>query len=192
MNANAVSLAPALFLDRDGVININHGYVHKRENFEFIDGIFDLARAAHERGMRIVVVTNQAGIGRGYYGVPEFLALTAWMEARFAEAGGPIAATYFCPHHPEAAIDALRRDCDCRKPQPGMLLQAQRDLGIDLPNSMLVGDAPTDIVAAKRAGVGTTVRFGEAHPVEDEDEEAQPTIRFARHADIAAWLRQIR
>ena len=144
----------ALFLDRDGVINVNHGYVHTPEQTDWIPGIFELARAARAAGFVIVVVTNQAGIARGYYDVGQFERYTRWMHARFEQEGAPLLATYYCPHHPEAGTGALRVSCTCRKPEPGMLLAAIADWQIDPARSILVGDKPSDIEAARRAGVG--------------------------------------
>jgi D-glycero-D-manno-heptose 1,7-bisphosphate phosphatase len=151
---------PALFLDRDGVINVDHGYVYRPEDVEFINGIFELVVAANEAGYMVVVVTNQAGIGRGYYSEAQFHALTAWMKARFSEQGGHLDAVYFCPFHPEHGIGEYRRESDCRKPAPGMLLQAWRELNIDLANSILVGDKATDMMAGQAAGVGTLLHLG--------------------------------
>lgn len=147
----------ALFLDRDGVINQDRGCVHRIEDFHFIDGIFELCRAATGSGMAIIVVTNQAGIGRRIYSEADFQRLTGWMVARFADEGAKIDQVYFCPHHPTHGIGGYRRECSCRKPSPGMILQARDDHGICLPNSILIGDKEWDIVAAKAAGVGTTV-----------------------------------
>ena len=144
----------ALFLDRDGVINANHGYVHAPERTDWLPGIFERVRLAHAAGYMPVVVTNQAGIGRGYYDEAAFLDYTAWMHARFAEQGAPLLATYWCPHHPDAGIGDYRIACVCRKPAPGMLLAAARDFGIDLTASMLVGDSPSDMDAGRAAGVG--------------------------------------
>lgn len=149
----------ALFLDRDGVVNVNHGYVHAPGQVAWVDGIFELAREAHEAGLLLVVATNQAGIARGYYDEATFLAFTRWMHERFREAGAPLLATYYCPHHPTAGIGDLRRDCRCRKPQPGMLLAAAEDLGIDLGLSLLVGDSASDVAAAAAAGVGRAHLF---------------------------------
>ncbi len=118
---------PALLLDRDGVINLDHGYVHTVENFEFIDGIFDVVVAANRRGYIVVVVTNQAGIGRGYYSEAQFNALTDWMKSRFTAHGGEIRAVYYCPHHPEHGDYKYRIHCKCRKPSPGMILTAKDD-----------------------------------------------------------------
>ena len=143
----------ALFLDRDGVINVNHGYVHTPENTEWIAGIFDRVREAHAAGYRPIVVTNQAGIGRGYYDEPAFLAYSAWMHKRFAEQGAPLLATYWCPHHAEAGQGEYRVDCACRKPAPGMLLAAARTFDLDLPRSVLVGDKASDLEAGRAAGL---------------------------------------
>lgn len=153
-------LRPALFLDRDGVINVEKNYVHRIEDFEFLDGIFDLCRAAAERNMPIVVVTNQAGIGRGYYSEAQFLTLTDWMQARFEEERAPVAAVYCCPYHPEHGLGAYRKESFDRKPNPGMLLRARDELGLDLGRSILIGDKSSDIAAAKAAGVGLTVLLG--------------------------------
>lgn len=143
----------ALFLDRDGVVNVDHGYVHTVERFDFVDGIFDLCRTAVAYGWVPVVVTNQAGIGRGYYSEAEFETLTRWMRARFEAEGAPIAAVYHCPYHPEHGVGRYRLDSFDRKPQPGMLLRAREELGLDLAASMMIGDTASDMLAARRAGV---------------------------------------
>ena len=151
---------PALFLDRDGVINIEKNYVHKIEDFEFIDGIFDLCRLAIQLDMLIVVVTNQAGIGRGYYSEMQFQALTDWMRSRFEEERAPISAVYFCPYHPEHGVGAYRKESFDRKPNPGMFIRARDDLALDLPRSIMIGDKGSDIDAAKAAGVGLKILLG--------------------------------
>ena len=144
----------ALLLDRDGVINVNHGYVHTPAVTDWIPGIFERVAQAHARGWLPIVVTNQAGIGRGYYDEAAFLDYTAWMHARFSERRAPLLATFWCPHHPDAGMGVYRTACACRKPQPGMLLAAARTFGLDLSASMLVGDADSDLEAARAAGVG--------------------------------------
>ena len=154
---------PALFLDRDGVINVDYGYVHTPENFHFIEGIFDLVSAARQAGYLVVVVTNQAGIGRGYYSEAQFHDLTHWMKGRFAEQGGQIDGVYFCPYHPEHGVGAYRRESEFRKPAPGMLLQAETELGIDLEQSVLIGDKLSDMAAGRSAGVGTLLHFCGEH-----------------------------
>ena len=160
MESPSSRLRPALFLDRDGVINVEKNYVHRIEDFEFLDGIFGLCRAAAERNMPIVVVTNQAGIGRGYYSEAQFLTLTDWMRARFEEERAPVAAVYFCPYHPEQGVGTYRKESFDRKPNPGMFLRARDELGLDLARSILIGDKASDIAAAKAAGVGLTVLLG--------------------------------
>jgi len=144
---------PALFLDRDGVINIDHGYVHRREHFHFIPGIFELVRRANEHDFHVVIVTNQAGIARGYYSEFTFARLTHWMLSRFCDAGARIDAIYHCPHHPTAGLGIHRQNCYCRKPQPGLLLQAMAELDIAVTHSILIGDRPTDMLAGQRAGI---------------------------------------
>lgn len=151
---------PALFLDRDGVINVEKNYVHHIEDFEFLDGIFDLCRAASKSNMPIVVVTNQAGIGRGYYSEAQFLTLTDWMRARFEEEGVHVAAVYYCPYHPDQGVGKYRKESFDRKPNPGMFLRARDELGLDLACSILIGDKASDIAAAKAAGVGLSVLLG--------------------------------
>lgn len=160
MGALPPQLRPALFLDRDGVINVEKNYVHRIEDFEFLNGIFDLCRAAAERNMPIVVVTNQAGIGRGYYSEAQFQMLTNWMKARFEEARAPVTAVYSCPYHPEHGVGSYRKESFDRKPNPGMLLRARDELGLDLARSILIGDKASDIAAAKAAGVGITLQLG--------------------------------
>lgn len=157
----------SLLLDRDGVINVNHGYVHTVDRTDWVPGIFELAADARRAGFVLVVVTNQAGIGRGYYTDALFQDYARWMHGEFASRGTPLLATYYCPDHPEAALPAYRVDSGCRKPQPGMLLAAARDWEIDLGASVLVGDQPGDIEAARRAGVGTSFLLAQDGGFED-------------------------
>lgn len=151
----------ALFLDRDGVINIDHGYVHRVEDFEFIPGIFELVALANRLGYLVIVVTNQAGIGRGYYTEDDFHKLTRWMKTEFLSRGAHIDDVYFSPFHPEHGLGGYCKESDCRKPRPGMLLQAQKDYDIDLGRSLLVGDKPSDMEAGRAAGVSTLIQLAE-------------------------------
>ena len=151
----------ALFLDRDGVINVNHGYVHKSENFDFIDDIFEVARKAFANHYKLVVITNQAGIGRGYYSEQQFQKLTKWMCREFLNVGAPIQKVYFSPFHPMAGLGVYKKDDISRKPRPGMILQAKQELNLDLENSVLIGDKPSDIQAGIAAGVGTNILFSQ-------------------------------
>jgi len=138
----------ALFLDRDGVINIDKHHLYKIEDFEFVDGIFDVCEYYQERGYIIIVVTNQAGIARGLYQDADFQKLSSWMIAQFRENGIEISRIYHCPHHPD-----FTGPCACRKPEPGMLLQAQKDFNIDLEASILIGDKQSDLDAGRAAGI---------------------------------------
>lgn len=154
-----MSGSPALFLDRDGVINIDHAYVHRPEEFEFIDGIFTLCRKAKQLGYLIIVITNQAGIGRGYYTEGDFLKLTDWMNDTFLDEGVTIDKVYFCPYHPEHGVGEYKRESDCRKPEPGMIIKAVEEHDIDLSRSVLVGDKESDIKAGLTAGVGCNILY---------------------------------
>ena len=143
----------ALFLDRDGVINHDYGYVHKQADFVFVDGIFELALAAKQRGYLLIVVTNQAGIGRGYYSEADFAGLMAWVKQCFAERGAALDAIFYCPCHASHGIGKYKKESFFRKPQPGMLLQAAKEHRLHLPSSALVGDSPKDIQAGLAAGL---------------------------------------
>jgi D-glycero-D-manno-heptose 1,7-bisphosphate phosphatase len=147
----------ALFLDRDGVINVDTGHLYRRESFEFIPGIFELCRAAQTMGYLLVVVTNQAGIARGYYSESDFNELTDWMMDQFADEKVRITRLYYCPYHPVFGVGRYKRDSPDRKPNPGMLLRAQSDLDLDLASSIFIGDKLSDIQAGYAAGVGTQI-----------------------------------
>jgi D-glycero-D-manno-heptose 1,7-bisphosphate phosphatase len=161
-----VSRNRAIFLDRDGVINVNHGYVHRPENFDFMDGIFDAASAAHAQHYKLVVITNQAGIARGYYSEQQFHELTHWMFDQFAMQGAPVAKVYFSPYHPTAGIGEYKKDDISRKLHPGMILQAQQELNLDLENSILIGDKASDVQAGIASGMGTNILLAQSDPIE--------------------------
>jgi D-glycero-D-manno-heptose 1,7-bisphosphate phosphatase len=150
---------PALFLDRDGVINIDFGYVYLPRDFQFIEGVFDLVATAKQLGYLVVVVTNQAGIGRGYYSEQQFHYLTQWMRAKFKENGSAIDAVYFCPFHSKHGIGHYRTKSFFRKPAPGMFLLAEFELEIDMEQSILIGDKPSDMAAGLAAGIKTLLHF---------------------------------
>lgn len=143
----------ALFLDRDGVVNVNLGYVHSARETEWLPGIFELCEAARAAGYLLVVITNQAGIARGRYNEQVFIDYTRWVHAEFASRGTPIAVTFYCPHHPTAGVGLARIDCECRKPRPGMILAAAAALDLELENCIMVGDQLSDMEAARLAGV---------------------------------------
>ncbi len=176
-------MCKALFLDRDGVINVDRENVHRVEDFAFVDGIMELCNTARDLGFRLVIVTNQGGIGRDLYSETDFAKLTEWMVARFAERGIVIARVYHCPYHPERGVGHYRRRSYFRKPNPGMILKARDALGLDLGASVLVGDKDSDIEAGRTAGVGCNVLYA---PVSEADTHADHV--FSSLADIARWL----
>lgn len=147
----------ALFLDRDGVINVDKHYVYRVEDCEFIEGIFDLCRKAKQDGYLVIVVTNQAGIAKGKYTEEDYFKFRDYVHAEFVKQGCPIDAEYYCPYHTDAVIEKYCKDSEDRKPNPGMILKAQKDFDIDLSQSILIGDKETDIEAGKRANVGKLI-----------------------------------
>jgi len=170
----------ALFLDRDGVINVEKEYLYKIEDFEFIDGIFELCKHYQELGYEIFVVTNQSGIARGYYTEDDFHLLTSWMEKEFVKKDIYIKKVYYCPHHP-----SISGECMCRKPHPGMLLEAQKEFGIDLEHSILVGDKERDIEAALHAGLLESYLFDEHHTTKSSKATKIVTkLKDIYHADF--------
>jgi D-glycero-D-manno-heptose 1,7-bisphosphate phosphatase len=144
----------ALFLDRDGVINIEKDYLYKIEDFIFIDGIFDLCKYFIKQGYLIFIVTNQSGIARKYYSENDFEILTTWMLKEFSQHDIVITEVYHCPHHPD-----ISGSCECRKPKPDMLYKAQREFNIDLSSSVIIGDKERDIQAGHNAGLKKSYLF---------------------------------
>lgn len=141
----------ALFLDRDGVINIDYGHVHKIEDFDFIDGIFQLCEYYQSNGYLIIIVTNQAGISKGLYDISQYEILTNWMIGEFKKKDIIIDKVYFCPDHPNS-------NSKCRKPEPGMLISAINEFNIDPSKSFLYGDKDSDIEAGRSAGVKNLIK----------------------------------
>ncbi|MCE7537188.1 D-glycero-beta-D-manno-heptose 1,7-bisphosphate 7-phosphatase [Aliivibrio fischeri] len=178
---------PAVFIDRDGVINVDHGYVHKRDDFEYIDGVFEATKKLKEMGYLLVLVTNQSGIARGMFTEDQFEILTEWMDWNFADNGVDFDGIYYCPHHPEATVEKYKEACDCRKPNPGMLVSAQRFLDIDMENSIMIGDKKEDMMAAQAAGVGTRILVRTGKPVTEEG-EALATEVLDSVADVPKFL----
>ena len=174
----------ALFLDRDGVINIEKNYVYRIEEFEFTDGIFELCARAGKCGFKLIVITNQAGIARGYYTVSDYEHITEWMLDKFARKGIHIERVYYCPFHPTAGIGEYRRDSFDRKPNPGMILRARDEFGLDLAGSVLVGDKDSDLEAGRAAGVGYNVKFLHGEKVARVPER----LEFASLQAIGDWF----
>lgn len=159
------NLRPAIFLDRDGTLNKDHGYVHDSDQFEFIDGGIEALIQLKALGFVLVLVTNQSGIAKGKFTEQQFFTLTQWMDWSLADRGVDLDGIYYCPHHPEGRVQELRQHCDCRKPQPGMLLTASKELGLDIPASYMVGDKLEDMQAGAAAGVGYRVLVRTGKPI---------------------------
>ena len=149
----------AVFFDRDGVLNAEVGYLWTVDKFVWIDGARDAIKLCNERGLLTVVVTNQGGIARGLYTAREVDALHVFMQESLSEVGAHIDAFYFCPHHPEGVVAEFAVTCECRKPKPGLILQACRELDIDPTRSILFGDSDRDIAAARAAGLRDGIFF---------------------------------
>ena len=161
---------PAVFLDRDGTLIEEVGYLDRVDRIEWLPYGIDAVRLLNQAGYAVVIVTNQAGVARGLYGEADVQAVHAAIDARFARGGARIDAYYYCPHHPEGVVEAYRQACGCRKPATGMLDQARDALGIDVARSFVVGDRWSDVALGTRAGArGLLVRTGYGR-----DEEARP------------------
>lgn len=155
-----------VFLDRDGVINVEKDYLHKIDEFEFVEYVLDACKYLQDQGFQLVVITNQSGIGRGYYTKEDFDILTNWMVKEFASKDIKISGVYLCPHRPNDG-------CTCRKPLTGMIDQACNDLRIDLQNSWLIGDKGSDIECAKNANIPNTIQVKTGHNFDESKSKAK-------------------
>jgi D-glycero-D-manno-heptose 1,7-bisphosphate phosphatase len=155
-----------VFLDRDGVINKEVGYLHKVADFEFIEGVFDACQYFQSLGYQVIIVTNQSGIERGYYTEEDFHIVTDWMLKQFKHNGIEVLDVFYCPHNPES-------DCSCRKPKPGMFIQADDKHHIDMSNSWMIGDKEADIQAANSAGISNTILVKSGHEINEESSKAK-------------------
>ena len=176
----------ALFLDRDGVINVDYGYVYKVSAFDFMDGIFDLVKRANEQGYKVIVVTNQSGIGRGMYTESDLAELSQWMVLKFAQHGAIIDDVLYCPHHPKAELKKYKKVCECRKPNPGMFNTAAAQHNISLTNSIMVGDKLSDVEAAIKAGLQEVVWFspGFIEPIKIRSAESKIKSKYCKQTSI--------
>ena len=143
----------ALFLDRDGVINQEVGFLYRPDQVRFVDGVFSLCRTAQALGYRLIVVTNQSGIGRGLYTTDHFETLMEWMRGELRRENIELDAVYHCPYHPEHGLGDFKREHEDRKPSPGMLRRGAREFSLDLGQSVMIGDRCSDVAAANAAGL---------------------------------------
>lgn len=167
---------PAAFLDRDGVINEDRGYVHAIADFKLLPGVPGALRGLQDAGFALVVITNQSGLGRGYFSKDAYMALTSHMRNQLQQAGVTINGVYHCPHLPAEKGGK----CDCRKPLPGMINQAITDLSLDRTRSFMVGDKPSDVAAGRAAGLAATFQVG------GKNSDRRATAHFANLAACVA------
>lgn len=177
----------AVFLDRDGVINQDLGYVHTVDDFHYVEGVFEACKKLKDMGYKLVLVTNQSGIARGMFTEDEFLSLTEWMDWNFVDNGVEFDGIYYCPHHPTEGQGDYLQDCDCRKPKPGMFLSARDFLKIDMANSVMIGDKVADVQAAQAAGVGTSILVKTGKVITEEGEQLASAV-LNSIVDVPAWL----
>ena len=143
----------AVFFDRDGTLNEEVHYLHKIEDFKWIEGAIDAIKFCNDNGYLAIVITNQSGVARGYYPESDIMKLYNWMNNDLAKYGAHLDGIYYCPHYPTGKVKEYAIDCDCRKPKPGMLFKAKKDHNIDLKSSYLIGDGVRDVECAETAGV---------------------------------------
>ena len=159
-----------IFLDRDGVINKEINYLHKIDEFEFIEGVYETCRYLINLDYKIIIITNQSGIARGYFTENDFQIVTNWMIAEFKKNDVSILDIFHCPHLPDS-------NCKCRKPKPGMLLEAKYKYNIDMKNSWLIGDKENDIIAANSSGITNTILVKSGHKINELDSNAKYILK---------------
>ena len=158
-----------IFLDRDGTINVEKSYLHKWEDFEFEKNVIDGLKELKKMGYEFIVVTNQSGIARGYYSEDDLKALNNEMVKELKKHDIDILECHYCPHHPEKGLDQYKKNCDCRKPNPGMLLEGIKKYNVDIENSFMIGDKKSDLEAGKKAGLKSIlILTGYGKNIEDD------------------------
>jgi len=158
-----------IFLDRDGVINKEKNYLYKIEDFQFIDGVFDSLYYLTSLGYKLIIVSNQSGIGRGFYSINQFNKLNEWMLEKFSRNNISFLDVLICPHTDED-------NCNCRKPKPGLIIDSAKKYEIDLLDSFLIGDSERDIIAAKKSGIKTTILVRSGHKIDEKNTQANFVI----------------
>ena len=177
----------AVFLDRDGVINVDNGHVGRIADFILLPGVIEALKQLQDSGFKLVIVTNQSGIARGYYSEADFLDLTGQMLAQFGKFGITIDKTYYCPHHPDFSNEEEAQLCGCRKPEPGMINQACSELALDPDRSFLIGDKESDILAGKAAGVRVNLLVRTGRAISKETEKLANRV-FPSLCEAAEWI----
>ena len=162
------------FVDRDGVINKEVGYLHEISKFEFIEGVIDGLKTIIDEGYEIIIITNQSGIGRGMYDINTFETLNDWMLKQFESKGVKILDVFFCPHSPD-------ENCNCRKPKPGLFLEAQKKFNINMEESWSVGDKETDVEAASLSGISNKVLVRSGHKINEKNTNSNFIINSLKH-----------
>lgn len=174
----------ALFLDRDGVINIDHGYTYKTSEFNMLDGVIEGLHAIAHLEYKIFIVTNQSGIARGLFEVADLQNFMDYLISILAKNGIQISDYFFCPHHIDGTIPFYAKKCSCRKPEPGMFHDAEKKYNLDLSQSILIGDKETDIMAGQNAGLTTNILIGQPHELGDSN----ATIIVRNLIEAAAFI----
>ena len=182
-------MKPAVFLDRDGTVIEEVGYLNRLDRVSFFPWSVDAIRVLNEAGFLVVIVTNQAGVARGYFDEALVRDTHALIDRRIRDGGARVDAFYYCPHHPNGVVESLATVCECRKPKPGMLLQAARDLDIDLAASFVVGDRWIDVQMGRAAGSRTVlVRTGYGLEEEARPQEAEADMVADDLMEAASWI----
>lgn len=181
---------PAIFLDRDGTIIVDKGYLHQKDDIEYLDGAVDAMRQLSEMGFLLVIITNQSGIARGYFSESEFVELDHWMCDDLRRQGVGISRTYYCPHCVEGIVPEYVKECGCRKPKTGLFWKAARELGIDMERSFSVGDRMRDLMICRESKVGGVLLTEDVRVEEgiqtcrNWDEILQTIISFTKNSNV--------
>lgn len=174
----------AVFLDRDGTINVEVNYLFRPQDFRFIPGCVEAIKTFHELDYKVIVVTNQAGVARGYYTERDVNILHEYVDRLLNAQGTWVDAYYYCPHHEEGIIPAYSVGCKCRKPKTGMIERAAKDFNLDLSASMIVGDKEIDVLTGKNASIGHKILVRSGHIINEgntvADKAYDDLISFAR------------
>ena len=179
----------AVFLDRDGTIIEDVGYLNECSQIKFLPKVSEAIRLLNRNGFKVIVTTNQSGVARGYFAEETVTEINRYMQESLANQGALIDKIYYCPHHIEGTIKEYSKECHCRKPNPGMIEEAARVFGIDLKGSFVIGDKISDIEAGHRAGCKTVLLADRGHP--EEGIALKPDYIAADLYEAVSWLRLV-